>query len=174
MTDAPPAAPAGETPPAGKKSRLLLIIIVAVVVLALGGGAAYFFLGRGESATKDGEAHAAEGKESEPKAPAVYVSFDPPFVVNFEAKGLMRFLQVSVQVMTRDPHIAELIKQHDPMIRNDLLMMFSSQTYETINSREGKEKMRTEALKVVAEVIGREGGDAAKVEQLYFTSFVMQ
>ena len=58
----------------------------------------------------------------------------------------MRFLQVSVEVMTRDAATADMIKQHDPMLRNDLLMLLGSQTYETISTREGKEKLRDEAL----------------------------
>ena len=36
------------------------------------------------------------------KGPPLYVALDPPFVVNFEAEQLVRFLQVTVQVMSRD------------------------------------------------------------------------
>jgi flagellar FliL protein len=53
-------------------------------------------------------------------------------------------------------------------------MLLGGQTYETISSREGKERLRADALKVVADVIAGEGGKADSVEQLYFTSFVMQ
>jgi flagellar FliL protein len=87
---------------------------------------------------------------------------------------MMRFLQVSVEVLTRDPATAEMIKQHDPMLRNDLLMLLGNQTFEKISTREGKEELRKEALAIVAKVIESEGGDAKTVEQLYFTSFVMQ
>ena len=104
----------------------------------------------------------------------MYVAFDPPFVVNFEAKGMMRFLQVSLEVMTRDPVTADLIKQHEPVLRNDLLLLFGNQTYEMISTREGKEELRKEALAAVARIISDEGGDPKHVEQLYFTSFVMQ
>jgi flagellar FliL protein len=76
--------------------------------------------------------------------------------------------------MTRDQGTADLVKQHDPVIRNDLLLLLSNQTYETISSREGKENLRAEALQVVAKAIEAEGGEGEKVEQLYFTSFVMQ
>jgi flagellar FliL protein len=113
-------------------------------------------------------------KKEEHKLPAAYLKFDPPFVVNFENRGMMRFLQVSVEVMTRDATTAELIRLHDPKLRNDLLMLLGSQTYETISTREGKEKLRGEALKVVHDVITAEGGKPEQVEQLYFTSFVMQ
>jgi flagellar FliL protein len=76
--------------------------------------------------------------------------------------------------MTRDPATADKIKENDPIIRNDLLLLFGNQTYDSISTREGKEKLRAEAKEAVAKVIGAEGGDPKKVEDLYFTSFVMQ
>jgi flagellar FliL protein len=166
------AAAAETAAPAKKGSKLPLILALVGAVVAAGGGGAYFLM----SGKEDAAAETKDGADAEhaPKLPAVYVKFDPPFVVNFEAKGLMRFLQVSIEVLTRDPATADMIKQHDPMLRNDLLMLLGSQTFEKISSREGKEELRREALAIVANVIANEGGDAKSVEQLYFTSFVMQ
>jgi flagellar FliL protein len=190
MADAPKSAegvPAEA--PAQPKKKTWLWIAIAVVVLAAGGGGAFFMFGgdsaeqetaddaddKGAKAGKNGKAGKnAKAAKNKHKEPAQYVKLEPPFVVNFEAKGLMRFLQISVEVMTRDTATIELIKKNDPMIRNDLIMLFGSQQYESISTREGKEKLRADALKVVAKVIGDEGGDAERVEQLYFTSFVMQ
>ena len=169
MSDAKPEG--AEAPPA-KKSPLMMIII-AVVALAIGGGAAFFFVGKKDNKAA-GEGDDGEHAESAEKLPAQYVKLEPPFVVNFEAKGLMRFLQVTVEVMTRDAATIDLINKNDPMIRNDLIMLFGSQRYEDISTREGKEKLRADALKVVADIITGEGGDGKKVEQLFFTSFVMQ
>jgi flagellar FliL protein len=153
-------------------SKLLIIVASAVLAAAAAGGGVYV-MDRGKD---DHGAGAAKDKAAkvEPKAPAMYVKFDPPFVVNFEAKGMMRFLQVSCEVMTRDPVTADLIKLHDPMLRNDLLLLLGSQTFETISTREGKEALRRQALEAVARIISAEGGEGKKVEQLYFTSFVMQ
>jgi flagellar protein FliL len=162
---------------ASKGSKLLAIIVAAVLAAGAAGGGAYWFATKGEAATATDEKGEKSDKGKKDKAsqgPAIYVEFDPPFVVNFEARGMTRFLQVTVQALTRDPLTADMIKQHDPVIRNDLLMLLSNQTYETISSREGKEKLRTEALQVVANVIENEGGSGESVEQLYFTSFVMQ
>lgn len=161
-------AAAGEAP-APAKSKMLVIILCSVLAAGAAGGGVYFM-----SANKGGDAQASDEAESKPKQPATYLKFDPPFVVNFQNRGTMRFLQVSVEVMTRDSATAELIRLHDPKLRNDLLMLLGSQTYETISTREGKEKLRGEALQVVHDVITAEGGKPEKVEQLYFTSFVMQ
>ncbi|MGH8238642.1 MAG: flagellar basal body-associated FliL family protein [Steroidobacteraceae bacterium] len=177
----------------GSKKKLLIIIAAAVVALGGAGGGAWFFMNKGhadEEATADsGEAeHDAKdakkekgkgkkdkkGKAAEPKAPAIYVEFQPPFVVNFDAKGVMRFLQVNIQVMTRDHETSEMIKLHDPKIRNNMLLLLGSQTYDTISTMEGKEGLRKQALETIAKIIDEEGGEAKKVEDLYFTSFVMQ
>lgn len=165
---APPTAPVAAVEP--KKSKKKLIIIAAVAVCAIGGGSAFFFMSGGKQAAPEGK----EAKEHVEKARAVYVKFDPPFVVNFEAKGVMRFLQVTLEIMTRDPTTAEKLKEHEPVVRNDLLMLFGNQTYETISTREGKDKLRGEAKAAVAKIIAREGGDAKQIEDLFFTSFVMQ
>jgi flagellar FliL protein len=161
----------GEAAPA-RKRPLLLIIIIAVVLLAGAGGAAWYFLSAPSDPKKE---HAdAKAKESEPKAPAIYVALDPPFVVNFEAEQLVRFLQVTVQVMSRDPATVEILKANDPVVRNDLLLLLGNQHYETISSREGKEKLREQALEAVRKVVKNAGGKGDLVEAVYFTSFVMQ
>jgi flagellar FliL protein len=161
--------------PAVKSSKTLVIVASLVLAATAAGGGAYWFLAQGDSDTavleEDGK---AKSKKEAPKAPAIYVELDPPFVVNFEAKGVTRFLQVAIQVLTRDPSTAELVKLHDPVIRNDLLMLFGNQTYDAISTREGKEKLREEALQAVAAIVNAEGGTGKNIEQLYFTSFVMQ
>jgi len=165
MAEAVAAAPVEAEP---KKPNWLLTAMAVVLLCAAVGGGVYFFVAPKHAPSADKAENAA------PKAPPAYVKLDPPFVVNFEAKGMMRFLQITLEIMTRDPATADLLKLHDPMIRNDLLMLFGNQTYEAISTREGKEHLRLEALAIVAKIIEREGGKAKNVEQLYFTSFVMQ
>lgn len=156
--------PPEETP---KRSKKGLLIAVAVLVLGGAGAGGWYFMG---------SSGAPEEVAEEPVAlaPAIYVSFEPPFVVNFEANGMVRFLQVAVQVMTRDLHTSELLKQHDPVIRNDMLLLLGNQQYETISTREGKEQLRLEALEAVRHVVKANGGEPEAVETVLFTSFVMQ
>ncbi len=116
---------------------------------------------------EEGDGHATE------EMPAVYIPIDPAFVVNFASQGRARFLQISVEVMTRDPAVPELVEHHLPVIRNNLMLLFSSQTYDDVSSLEGKETLREEALTVIQEILEEETGDPG-VEAVYFTSFVMQ
>ena len=148
------------------KSKKLLIIIIAAVVLLGGGAGAFFFLKGGD--------HKADAKKEAVVLPPIYVNLDPPFVVNFEAEAAVRFLQVTVSVMTREIHVEEILKKNDPRIRNDLLMLLGSQKYQTISTREGKEKLQADALEAVRAVVKSAGGEPEKIEALYFTAFVMQ
>lgn len=155
--------------PAPKKSRKgLVIAILALLLLGGGGGAYYAFAGR-----KDGEQK--DAKAAEPvKLPAQFVELDPPFVVNFEPGSTSRFLQITVQLMTRELHMAEFLERNKPIIRNDLLLLFGNKRVEEVSSHEGKEALRTAALEAVRKIIKDEGGKPEALEAVYFTSFVMQ
>jgi flagellar protein FliL len=153
--------------PQGKKK--LIIMITALLVLAGGGfGAWKAFSGGGEGG-KDSKK--AEQKEL---LPPRYVNLDPPFVVNFEAEAAVRFLQVTVGVMTRDPATEQVIKDNDPRVRNDMLMILSGQNYASVSTLEGKEALQKRCLESVRTIVKDMRGEPAKVEALYFTSFVMQ
>jgi flagellar FliL protein len=161
---APADASAVESKPKGK-SKLLLIIVAAVVVLGGGGAAALWF---------KGSTHKAEAAKPAVVVPPVYLALDPPFVVNFESEQAVRFLQVSVQLMSRDPATIELLKANDPVLRNDLLLLLGNQKYSVVSTREGKEALRNEALADARKVLSTAGGTPEKLEAVYFTSFVMQ
>ena len=169
MADVPVLAPAAGDAPAGKSKKWLMVSIIAVVVLAGGGAGTWFLMGQGGSHPKK-----AQEKVKEPLAPPLYVALDPPFVVNFEGEQLVRFLQVTVQVMTRDPAIVETLKLNDPVVRNDLLLLLANQKAAVVATREGKEHLRSDTLTAIRHVIETSGGKADHVEQVYFTSFVMQ
>jgi flagellar protein FliL len=150
----------------GKKG--LIIGLVLLLVLGGGGFAAFKLLGGKEDPKKK------EAAKKEQLLPARYVTLDPPFVVNFEAESVVRFLQISIGIMTRDEKTEAIIKGNDPRIRNDLLMILGNQNYESVSKVEGKEELRKRSLEAVRTVVQDSGGESAKVEALYFTSFVMQ
>jgi flagellar protein FliL len=163
----PVLAPAdGAAPAQGKSKRKLLIIIAAAVAaVAIAGGVALWLHGGSKS---------APAKKVVVVAPPVYLALDPPFVVNFDSEQTSRYLQVTVQLMSRDPATIELLKANDPVVRNNLLLLFGNQKYADLSTRAGKEALRSQALASAREVIGAAGGHPEKLEAVYFTSFVMQ
>lgn len=138
--------------------------------------------GEGDATKKDGEGE--KGKEGEATAEeeanpdgspkvAVYLDFEQPFIVNFQDQDQMRYLQITVSVMATDPETIASVKHHMPLIRNNLVMLFSGQTRDTIGTREGKEKIRTDAQAEVQKLLKEQTGKSG-IKSLYFTSFVMQ
>jgi flagellar FliL protein len=166
--DIPVLAPAdGAAPAQGKSKRKLLIIIAAATLAVIVAAAAAFWL---HSGSKGG----APEKKAVVVAAPVYLALDPPFVVNFDSEQSSRFLQIAVQLMSRDPATIELLKSNDPVVRNNLLLLFGNQKYSELSTRAGKEALRGQALASAREVIGAAGGHPEKLEAVYFTSFVMQ
>lgn len=154
------------------KSKKLLIIGIAAVVLVGGGAGGWFFMQKGSQA-EGAAAHAKEAK-ADAHAAAIYHKFDPPFVVNFGGVENSRFLQITVEVQTRDATLPEVLKANEPAIRNDLVLLFSGQQYEALMTTEGKENLRKQTGEVIRKVVAHEGAKPEAVENVFFTSFVIQ
>jgi len=119
------------------------------------------------------EAAGDEAEEEEPLAPPIYLPLDPPLVATFEDNSTVRFLQLTLEVMARDQEVIDAVQTHMPVIRNNLLLLMGGRTLSDLTSREGKEALRAEALKAVQNVLIENTGKPG-VEDLYFTSFVVQ
>ncbi len=119
------------------------------------------------------EAAAEKKEESGPPKPAIYFAFDPPLIVNFDDTQSVRFLQLQIEVLARDEKAIEAVKLHQPVMRNNLLMLMNGREYKVLMTREGKEALRLECLKEVQRILKKETGSPG-IEDLYFTSFVVQ
>lgn len=156
------AAPA----PAKGGGRKWLVVSLLVLLLAGGGGAAWYVL----MAQPAGD---EAGAKDAPKAKLQYIAIEPTFTVNLADKPALRFLQLQMEVATRDPKTLLHIEEHMPAIRHNLLMLFGSKSYEDLRSREGKQALQQAALDEIRATLTRQDV-AGEVESVLFTSFVMQ
>jgi len=160
----------------GKKGGGLKLVVVAVVsatLVAVGGTFAVLHFTGALGGAKEEQAAEQQEEAAAEAQPPTYIALDPPFVVNFDNPTVARFLQVKVQVMTRDPEVVKAIEEHMPAIRNSLVMLFSGQKYEEVATREGKERLRQQTLAEIRKVLEARIGKPG-VEEVYFTAFVMQ
>ena len=150
------------------------IIIIAGVILSLAGAgvAAYVLMGDGSADTEAGAIDGQADQPTEPEKDPIYLALDPAFVVNFEHNGTIRYLQLSLQIMSYHEEVVDKVAANMPAVRNSLIMLFSGQDYDVLNTLEGKENLRTEVLSSIDEVVHLKG--ELKVNEVYFTGFVMQ
>ena len=154
--------------------NIIIITLAAIILVGISVGTTLFLLGdtKSENASVSGEEE-AEQAEEEPLEPPQYLAINPALVVNFQNPKGARFLQVTVEVMARQEAAIEAVKQHLPVIRNSLVFLFSGQDSEVIGSREGKEDLRQQVLAEIQRILEEQTGEPG-VEDVYFTSFVMQ
>lgn len=138
-----------------KKKKLFMIIGVAVALVTISIGGTIFALKMLTPSSETGE-EAAEVEEVKVLAPAIYQTMKPNFTINFNVKGRQRYLQAELTLMYRDPLLDPLLTLHMPAIRNGLVMLFSSKNFDELQTAEGKEILRTEALAIVQNLLIKE------------------
>lgn len=182
------AEEAGEaTPPAAKQSGGMmgkLVNGIGIFVLTLGavvvGGTINaklhpmpdFKLDKDGKITPVVPVSSSGGHGEEGGKGSLFYAIDPPLVVNFEDASAVRFLQISMSIMAHDQKAIDSVQQNMPLIRNNLLLLMSNRDYQSLMSRDGKEKLRLEALAEIRAAQKKQNG--ADVDDLLFTSFVVQ
>jgi len=166
-----------------KKSKLILLIIVGVGVCLLAGGGfmAYKkFFGHKASSTEAGaeaggghgaEAEAERGGGDRKKLPEVIAEVLPmdPFVVNLSDPKAKRYLKLKIEIEIETPAGKERATKATPKLRDAVIMMLTSLTFDEVMSPEGKFRIRDELLERFTQVLKPE-----KVKNIYFTEFVVQ
>ncbi|CAK9890531.1 MULTISPECIES: flagellar basal body-associated protein FliL [Pseudomonas] len=151
----------------GKLKLILLLVLALLLAIGLSVGATWFFLHKSE------DKPAVDPALANLKPAAIYEPLAPAFVVNFNQNGRQRYMQVSITMQGRDQAALDALKVHMPVIRNNLVMLFSGQGFDTLSSPVGQEMLRQKATASVQEVAQKEVGKPV-VDQLLFTNFVLQ
>jgi flagellar protein FliL len=158
-----------------KKGGMLPLVLIIGGLLIVAGSVGAWLAFKPKSAPAPAAAAAAASQPTAaPRAAPIYYKFDPAFVVNFGGEGSARYLQVTVEAMSRDAAALDALKNNEPAVRNDLVMLFSSQDSASLLSAAGKEKLRAATLDAIRKVLADEGVHGEKIEAVYFTSFVIQ
>lgn len=164
---------AEETAESGKSKKKLIILVVigVIIVAALSAGAAYFLLG----SSAEESVVAAEPVRKE----AIYskvrtLGGKPSFVATLKsADGKRHFIRAFVEAKSRDQDVVDALTLHMPLVVSRLNHLFSSQSFEDLQSIQGKEKLRQDSTQLVQEFLQEKIGKPG-IEKILFTDFVMQ
>lgn len=104
---------------------------------------------------------------------AKYIYLEPAIVVNYGSSGRIKFLRTEVALKVTGNEAAEQVTHHKPYIRNNLVLLFSAQESDTMNSSQGRESLRKVALDEVRALMVKLEG-MPYIDDLYFNNFVVQ
>lgn len=115
----------------------------------------------------------AQDKAEEAEKPR-YHSLVPALVGNYgSSNGKLRYYKADIALRVSGSEAEERVKYHEPLIRNQLVTLFSQQSDATLGSVEAKEALRQEALKQVQSVLNHEEGKPL-VDDLLFNNLIIQ
>lgn len=102
-----------------------------------------------------------------------YHNVQPEFVVNFPGGTNSQFLMIEMVVATHDEEVITILKEHDPELRNSLLMLLAEEKSEPLKTSAGKQLLREKALAKIDEVVGTHY-KSDRIKDVFITRMVMQ
>lgn len=154
-------------------NKTVAIIVTIVALLVAGSGGAWLYFSNGSSSAETETTNNA----IEARGESYYLALEPPFIVNFVYKDTLRYLQMTLSVMSHEPKILEQVTHHMPAIRHRLIMLISNKSFDELNGEDSKEALREEMLLEIRNIIQAEQNkthNPGRVEAVYFTGYVMQ
>ncbi|NDY42716.1 flagellar basal body protein FliL [Dissulfurirhabdus thermomarina] len=156
---------------AQKKSPIFLILLVVLALAGAGAGAYFFFFSAPSDEELAKEIAQEKGALTQPRnTPKVGVLMPlEPFVVNLADPRARHFLKASITLELVDDSAKDDADRLLPRIRNDIIMLLTSQTMEDVITLEGKIRLRDQLIARVNRILGQ-----GRVKNVYFAQFVVQ
>jgi flagellar FliL protein len=148
-----------------------IIIGAAVLVLGAGGYAAWNFLlaerslGKHNPQTEQTGQSTAQAKDE--KFGIIHEL--EPFIVNLLDKEGRRYLKTRIEFEVDNEDIKKELTRRTPQLRDAILLLLTSKSFEDISKPEGKLRLKTEIIVRINQILPRIG-----IRTLYFTEFVVQ
>ena len=160
-----------EAPP--KKSKLKwIILLVLLILLGVGGYFAYtMFLAPPEDPAVTEQMAEDEAAEEDPlteQVEGLIVSL-PPFLVNLADPLGRRYLKLALDVEVRDEQSKMDLEKKTPQIRDTMLLLLSSKTFEQLSTLKDKIELKQDIVRRLNQILGRN-----KVLRVYITEMVVQ
>ncbi len=166
------AASTGQGP--GGKSPFLLIALAVVNMLVVAGVGFMLYKGRQKDAAEPkiehvikGEASAQEKEAHEEKAFIGKVVPLETFIVNLSGSKGRRIAKVNMELELQGEQVQVEIDKRKAQIRDIIIIILSSKTYDEVALREGKDGLKNEIKDTLNAFLTK-----GKILNVYFTEFI--
>lgn len=150
-----------------KKGGKLKWIIIALVLVALGVGAYFaytqFIAPQDEAAEETADESMQEVPEQGTLTPL------PVFLVNLADPLGRRYLKLGVEVEARDEKVVEALTTNQAKIKDSILLLLSSKTYEELSSLQSKIELKNQIADRLNQILGN-----GSIMKVYITEMVIQ
>ncbi|MEE4112185.1 MAG: flagellar basal body-associated FliL family protein [Desulfobacteraceae bacterium] len=151
-------------------SKKVLIIIIAIVVLFMGMmGAGFFILWNKISQVPLDPSKVAEMPVEEDENGIGPLYTLDTMIVNLAGNGGKRYLRVTMALELSEPDSVATIESRLPQIRDAVLMILSTKTYDEVSTTDGKIALRSQIMEKINTLMTK-----GRVTNIFFTEFVVQ
>lgn len=164
------AAPVAETK---KDKPVLLMVLLVVNIFALVGVGAMLYLNSKKADEKASFEKVAKGeKETQEKEAAQeeeYIGQRVPletFLVNLAGVRGGKLMKITMSLEVENEDVQDEVYKRKPQIRDIILILLSSKTYDQVSSKEGKDFLRDEIRDTVNSFLTK-----GSVKRVLFTEF---
>ena len=161
----------GEDKPPKKSFLKFVVIGVVVIILGVSSYTGWRLFEKNKTDVKKEkstvEKTSIEKKKEEEKINCPLETF----IVNLMDKSGLgkRYLKVDIMLEVANEVAKSMVETHKPQLRDAILLLLSSQSFNEINTVDGKLGLKQELLLRVNQVFG-----GPTVQRIYFTEFVVQ
>ena len=168
-------APAAAAAPSGSGKQNVILFALALINMVVV-GVVGFMLYKGKQAEKnkpsieqvvqgEHETQAEEKKEEKVvKKPVVPLE---SFIINLAGSKGRRIAKVNIELEVSKGDVQKEIDQRQAQVRDIIIMILSSKTYEYVASKDGKNQLREEIKDTVNAFLSK-----GKIESVFFTEFL--
>lgn len=116
----------------------------------------------------------AQAQDEEEGNKQLYIPLSQPLVVNYGGAGRLKYLRAEVSLQVHKASDARIIRHHMPLLRHHLVMLFSRQDEQQVNTQEGRQSLRETAREEINELLKHEEDRDDIVREVLFRNFVVQ
>jgi flagellar protein FliL len=168
------AAAAAPVQGGGGKSPILLIALAVINMLVVAGVGFMLFKGKQKEAAEPkiehvikGEHEAQEHEAHEEKAFIGKVVPLETFIVNLSGSKGRRIAKVNMEMELQGDQVQVEIDKRKAQIRDIIIIILSSKTYDEVSTREGKDVVKNEIKDTLNAFLTK-----GKILNVYFTEFI--
>ena len=117
-----------------------------------------------------GFAYAEEEAEKKKEPEMEYLEMKPKFTVNLAERR--KYLMVNVQLLIEGEQSIEKVKKHMPLLRHELIMLYSGLSVDQLQTTEQREVLRKKTKRRIIDALDKyENSDGFR--DVFFTEFLV-